>query len=930
MKDVTKVFFSDRWEQLIERLLENVHSDGHPPFSPRSILVPDHKMKQWLMLELARRSEKRVVAGLKVALVDEVLRGAKVPNRMEMFALVYGELQRSEVGEIREYLGQSQKRLVELSEHLSRLFFLYGDAGLEGQEEGWQTSLLKKLFGPKESWALRDGASFTGPIHCFGCDFLTLPYWQQLFQASSLSVYLFSPCFHFWEDICTNWEKRRLLGEISPARRAEWESYLSQAPPLLANWGKLGRETLRILDHFEFEVEEDYGQREGESALQSIQRSILYFETPEKRSMDPEDRSIAVIQTGASPWREIEVLKENIERLVSQEGVDFSEIVVYAPNIEKYVPLIEFVFSDTIPYRILDIATTAHSPYLKGILRLLALMNGFETAQLLELFETPAFYKRCRWDLEKLQEIRGWLEEGLDQTLDQLIYFSTEKVAVEWSDASLLEEVVERISHLRQDLKNTPRSLAEWGEFLSELGVKYLKSEEEESFQKQLNGLRHARVDTPLCSLGIEHLLTSSSSEAVHASHLHAVRFSSIRPGAINPAQAVFLIGMDEDQFPRKQIPSSLDLLKKEKIFTPTQTDIDRYQMLQILFSAERFLYFSYGHLSPDEGKAVSPSLVLQELLQEISRSFEEIDLIQTAPLSPFLSTQPSCFDDFFSLEKPLPPLPKGTLTLHLSDLTKLARHPWEFYLQKTMGIYLEKKKFDQFPVQRNQFCRDALQESIEQTLKKRNNELPPGLIGEAQKLEILETVQEWETQLAEWGIEPRSIHLLESCREPSPHERPPLEIQVTEELTVRIIGEIQRVTEKGLIFLGDDLLSSLLRIWPEALVCSLALQQNEVFFLKSKKLKTISSPETSLRSFLIYYFRSLEQPSPLLPDWADFFLRGKKRTEPRFDDPALYWVLARTPIPDEALLLERWKWLQESFSELIALYPTRTSHATV
>ena len=82
------------------------------------------------------------------------------------------------------------------------------------------------------------------PIHCFGFDFIPPIYWKFLSGFPDLSAYLFSPCAHYWDDLCTDrerkgwnvyWKKKGMSEEL----RNEWQDYWCEAPPLLANWGRL-------------------------------------------------------------------------------------------------------------------------------------------------------------------------------------------------------------------------------------------------------------------------------------------------------------------------------------------------------------------------------------------------------------------------------------------------------------------------------------------------------------------------------------------------------------------------------------------------------------------------------------------------------------------------------------------------------------------
>src|SRR6185436_9211791 len=112
--------------------------------------------------------------------------------------------------------------------------------------------------------------------------------------------------------------------------------------------------------------------------------------------------------------------------------------------------------------------------------------------------------------------------------------------------------------------------------------------------------------------------------------------------------------------------------------------------------------------------------------------------------------------------------------------------------------------------------------------------------------------------------------------------EVPPLIIKVTDGLTVEIVGDLKTMTDRGFVTTSEDLL----KVWPEALAAALVSGNHELFLLKKGKSCPLANPEEAIRSFLIYYFRALSQASPLLPDWADFFLKDGKMGKSHFEDP--------------------------------------------
>lgn len=935
------LYLSHRIETLLDRLLVQFEETPIDPLQVRTILVPHSSMKQWLLLEVAKR--KGIAMGLEFVEINHFY--PLIPRSLELFCSVYRALGECQDPDLQSYLAGKEKRRIDLTEQLVSLFFTYGQYGKElfkGEETGWQQTILKKLFVEGAyRMPVQGGAVFPESLICFGIDYLPPIHWEFLFRASSLSIYLFSPCQEFWEDVYSEREQRSLnrfwkKQRVSSESQTQLEEYLKEAPKILANWGKWGRETLKIFESYDLQVEELYPLLSPTSYLKQIQYDLLHFqETKQEKS----DDSVQIFLTGSSRLKEIECLRDEILRL----NVPFHEISVLAPNMEPYVPLIEFVFSDLIPYRISGFDLAPQSSFRQGLIRLSFLSSGrWDAEEILTLFETPSFYRKLRWDQEKLETFRSWInaaqikwgwdgahrkktlsqhlgakdyenlhswETGLDRLLDSLIYLLPLQI-----NADLFEEFLSVLNALKNFSCCGEKTLAEWAECLEKGAQEFLLPDPEDeadqaaqtAFHQWLRQLRMAPLEGLFPLSVIHRLLLRPISGQIHSSHLHGVRFAPLEEGAFIPATALFLIGMDEESFPRLKSASSLNLLRKEKI--PHSADRDRYALLQALFSARDFLKISYCHLSEQEGKPVGPSLLIEELPLQARTVYNP-----PAPKpKPHFFSWPNICESV---------LPEGEITLSFSDLKKLAQHPWKFYLQKVRGIYLNEPLATSFALQKSQALRSSLQLPLEEAVAKAK--LPEGRFGEALKQEIHEKNCQWQSQLQEWQLHPFTLNepiLLEWDR-----------------LKVRLVGEIKGASEKGLICLNDDHIGGLLKVWPEALAVAICRNSPQVWMMKSGKIKNLENPHQSLKSFVEYYFRCLKAPSPLLPDWADSLLRkGLAEWEKSmqkgaaFEDPVLDWVTPRIESKPSSEIFEIWgPYLKETFASLISLYP-RKNHGSV
>ena len=1037
MEKIPTLFFSQRLDVLADRLAAELENQARHPLEHQIVLTPNGQVKQWLSLEIAKK--QGVSMGIRFLSVQECLSSHRqFPQRLELFFSLLGALKGAKDPDLLSYLEGKEKRLEDLAEQLTALFFKYGEFGsplFDPQRKSidWQHAILQKFFveglwrSPVQTLAV--SPILPAAVHCFGIDFLPSVYWDSLFSASSLRVYLFSPSIHYWEDLCTDRERKQWSRSwkekgASSAQLAALDASLRDSPRLLTNWGKLGRDTLRQLEKFDAEIELLHPVIEPVSLLQAIQFDLLHFQTEngEKRGFF-EDDSIEVALAGSSRLREVEILRNGVLRLASEKGIAFHEISILAPDIQMYAPLIELVFSDSegpIPYRLFGIDIRSRSSFSQGLIRLAGLFSGkWEADEVLSLFETPAFYRKQNWDEEKLERFRNWIsaariewgvdgshrkkilekdlgidlpsperrswEAGIERLLDRMVFLRPETGSQFQVKADDLEELIALFTGLKEQMREfeKERTLAEWAASLESLAELYLApdlSDEADAaafdaFRHFLKDLRQAdlRIGQSLFSFDpVRRFLTRPCPSQVRSSFLHAVRCSSLEEGAAIPAKAVFLIGLDEASFPRMKISSSLDLLKKKENRggpVPDPIDQDRYLFLQSLFSAKEFFRVSYCHLTPDEGKPLNPSSLVQQLLSCIDASFSSGDrplssLLQT--VHPSLSFDSRCFSekrvrsysktDFLAAKSlqgekrkleswpdfsrcPELVFPEKEIEIPISQLKRLARHPWRFYLQKAAGIYLEEEEIDSFYLRKNRSVRASLENPDAKILEEEDS---AGVFGEALQLEIEENIQEWKTQLAEWGVErPFSLNLLQTG-EPKPNqshlEKPAIELHWQGGFKARIYGEIKSVSHQGLLSFHDDQVSGLLKVWPEALAVAVALHAPRILFLKSGKVKTLPNPEESLKRFVEYYLRAIRLPTPLLPDWGDALLRKGSLELSRkmeasfsgkglFDDPIIDWVLHRAQIPDAEQLAAGWEsCLKETFSDLICLAPALRS----
>ena len=249
-----------------------------------------------------------------------------------------------------------------------------------------------------------------------------------------------NPCRYHWADIL---EGRELLQAARPRHHLRAALPLAALPladmhqhahPLLAAWGRQGRDFMRQLDAFDdaprsqrqFDIPRidlfDEGPGDGLlGALQASIRDLLPLAEHPRRAADPADRSI-VFHIGHSPLREVEILHDQLLALLAAPpgGTALAprDIVVMVPDIETFAPAVRAVFGQYgrddarhIPFDISDLPARGSLPLVQALEWLLRLpAQRFGASDLRGLLEVPALARRFGLAPEQLPGLARWIE----------------------------------------------------------------------------------------------------------------------------------------------------------------------------------------------------------------------------------------------------------------------------------------------------------------------------------------------------------------------------------------------------------------------------------------------------------------------------------------------------------------------------------------
>uniref|UniRef100_UPI00260247F6 exodeoxyribonuclease V subunit gamma n=1 Tax=uncultured Halomonas sp. TaxID=173971 RepID=UPI00260247F6 len=266
-------------------------------------------------------------------------------------------------------------------------------------------------------------------------------------RVSQVLLCVHNPCRHYWADIIEHKDllraerKRQRRRPGMPADLAETELHL-HAQPLLAAWGKQGRDYLRLLDEFD-EAQAYRGLFEGEalridlfdspledeedpepSLLRQLQDDILELrplaESRERwPAVDPSrDRSLR-FQVAHSALREVEILHDQLLAAFSEDPtLRPRDVLVMVPDVDQYAAAVQAVFGRLdpddprhIPFTLSDQASRHRLPLLIALEQLLRLPElRLSVSDLLDLLEVPALRARFGIPETALPVLRRWIE----------------------------------------------------------------------------------------------------------------------------------------------------------------------------------------------------------------------------------------------------------------------------------------------------------------------------------------------------------------------------------------------------------------------------------------------------------------------------------------------------------------------------------------
>ncbi len=560
-------------------------------------------------------------------------------------------------------------------------------------------------------------------LFVFGISAMAPEYLRALIELGKhVEVHLFltNPCGAFWDDIVdakylarlrTKQRREIVLSDLALTTEQatalvpeqltiDPELGFQLGNPLLASMGKLGRDFLYQLHHFEVNEYSHFITPERNDLLAWIQEDILTLanaagEQQVKRRVAVDDQSL-VVAGCHSAMREVEVLHDQLLEMFEKDpALTPKDIIVMMPDVNSYSPYIQAVFGSAshesrIPFSISDRSISQENPVLTSFLHLLRLpISRCTSSELLELLSVPAILAKFDIDQVEFGEIRQWVIEsgirwGLTQNdsekfalppLEQNTWlFGLQRMLLGYAldDAMIagilpysecqglgaaplgkLCQFVDQLILLAEQL-NQAHAMPDWQQLLFRvLDDFYLMGEDDfESLmliKETLNQLQQQVVEShfaePISLAILSDYLQQAFNQASGGQKFLAgqVNFCTLMPMRSIPFKVICLLGMNDGVYPRSIAPVGFDLMAEQlQKGDRSRRDDDRYLFLEALCSAQQRLYISFISRSIKDNTERTPSVLVSELLDycELGFSYEGGDyqqhLLREYPLQPF------------------------------------------------------------------------------------------------------------------------------------------------------------------------------------------------------------------------------------------------------------------------------------------------------
>lgn len=253
-----------------------------------------------------------------------------------------------------------------------------------------------------------------------------------LSQKTEVVIFWANPSAHYWGDLVDS----KTLAKSQLTQTQDAVNALDIGNPLLASWGKLGRDYQDMLLNFDLLQHDAFVAVEPTSMLEHIQDEILNLtyrgaDQPLKAEellgdgvhfpkieLAPQDKSFQV-HICHSKVRELEILHDQLLKMFDNNPeLQPGDVIVMMPDVANYAPLIDGVFAAVeeklkIPFAISDRNVSQESAILHVFVQMMKLhQSRLSLSEVMAIFEIPAVMTKFDLTKNEFEIIKLWLQEA--------------------------------------------------------------------------------------------------------------------------------------------------------------------------------------------------------------------------------------------------------------------------------------------------------------------------------------------------------------------------------------------------------------------------------------------------------------------------------------------------------------------------------------
>lgn len=737
---------SNRAEELLDSLATLVSDGKADVFAPETIVVQSRGMERWVSMELSRRLgiwangrfpfPRAWIEDVtsRVLGIEHATEPIFSPDTLQwsIASILPGLCEQPAFAPVARYLRDDSRnrRTLELSAEIARVLDTYVvfrpkliAQWERGNDDDWQAILWRELIkrhGPEhaagraqrliQALSRKDARErLPERISLFAVSTLPPLYVELLSQlARQMEVhwFLLSPSREYWADIRPQREIWSSLSDPALDRVDAADLHLTEGQPLLAAWGAVGRDLVRVIDQRCQQVDaehDNYHDPGTDTLLHVLQSDMLNLRDRRAASTDsespalttdsespalatdcqpiplaPEDTSLT-LHACHSEMREVEVLHDQLTHLLETDRtLTPQDILVMAPDIDRYAPLIDAVFgrgeeAQALPYAVSERRPAAMRPTLDAFDAILdALGSRMPATTVLDLLHVDLIRERFEIGDDELETVVEWVADsgarwavdeqhraevgqpelrentwrfGLDRLLlgycfdgdgHELAYGVRPLDDMEGNHTDLLgrfADFCESLFRFRRTA-SADHTLPQWRTFLTDVlntmvDRSPLSAADHRTLHEALATLckraEATHFDGTLALRTVQQQLRAML-EAKAGSHgflSSGITFCRMVPMRSIPFRVIALLGMNHDGFPRADHDGGIDKSKASpQPGDRSARNDDRQLLLEVALSTRDHLIVTFVGQSVRDNSARPPSVLIDELLDWCTHAF--------------------------------------------------------------------------------------------------------------------------------------------------------------------------------------------------------------------------------------------------------------------------------------------------------------------